>query len=456
MTSRRHTVHSRRQFLRGAAAAVLSAPFVTSRSWAASPNGKVQVASFGAGGQAASDLESFVRHEKFQLVAVADVDRRALDALKAKYATEFPDLRVYGDWRELLAKEGDKIDAAHVATPDHMHAPIGLAAMKLGKHVYGQKPLTQNLLENRRMIERAREKGVKTQMGIQVSSDFTERFAVEIVHSGVIGKVKEVHTFSEKDWGDLNPVPDRKDTVPEWLNWDHWLGVAAERPFIDGYYHPGNWRRRRDFGTGTLGDMGCHIFSSWYRALGLTTPTAVKSTGTAPVNATNWAINGQVEYTFPATKYTAGDSVKVTWYDGNKRPPAAVMALIEADPGARKIKVPGQGNIIIGTEGVLLHPHGGRPELFPQEKFKGFKYPKLEPRDHYHEWVDAIIAGGAVRPSANFDYSGPLTESVLLGCLASVFPGEELKWDSSALQFTNSEAATKLVKRTYRPGWEIA
>jgi predicted dehydrogenase len=456
MTSRRSIPLSRRHFLRGAVAASICAPFVTSRSWAASPNGKVQVATFGAGGQGAGDLESFVRHEKFQLVAVADVDRRALEALKTKYAKEFPDLRVYRDWRELLAKEGDAIDACHVATPDHMHAPIGLAAMKMGKHLYGQKPLTQNLWENRQMIMRAREKGVKTQMGIQVSSDFTERFAVAMVHSGVIGKVKEVHSFSEKDWGDLSPVPESRDTPPDWLNWDHWLGMAQDRAFIDGYYHPGNWRKRRDFGTGTLGDMGCHIFSSWFRALGLTTPTAIKSTGTAPANATNWAINGQVEYTFPGTQYTAEDSVKVTWYDGNRRPPAEVMALIEADAGPRQIKVPGQGNIIIGTEGVLLHPHGGRPELFSQEKFKGYKYPKLEPRDHYHEWVDSILAGGASQPSANFDYAGPLTESVLLGCLASIFPGEELKWDSAALKFNNSEAATKLVKRTYRPGWEIA
>ena len=240
MTSRRSIPLSRRHFLRGAVAASICAPFVTSRSWAASPNGKVQVATFGAGGQGAGDLESFVRHEKFQLVAVADVDLRALEALKTKYAKEFPDLRVYRDWRELLAKEGDAIDACHVATPDHMHAPIGLAAMKMGKHLYGQKPLTQNLWENRQMIMRAREKGVKTQMGIQVSSDFTERFAVAMVHSGVIGKVKEVHSFSEKDWGDLSPVPDSRDTPPDWLNWDHWLGMAQDRAFIDGYYHPGN------------------------------------------------------------------------------------------------------------------------------------------------------------------------------------------------------------------------
>ena len=406
------------------------------------------MATFGAAGQGASDLESFVLHPKFELVAVADVDQGHLGALKAKYAEKFPELKTYADWREVFAKEADKIDAAHVATPDHMHAPIGMASMKLGKHLYGQKPLTQNLWECRQMTLLAREKGVKTQMGIQVSSDFTERLAVAIVHSGAIGKVKEVHSFSNKDWGDLEPVPTTVDTPPEGFNWDHWLGVATARPFIKNYYHPGNWRKRRDFGTGTLGDMGCHIFSSWYRALALATPLAVRSTGTPPANATNWAINGQVEYTFPATHLTAGETVKVTWYDGNRRPPADIATLVGGN-------LPGQGNVIIGTDGVLLHPHMSTPRLFPADKFKGYKYPKLEPRDHYREFVDKCL-DGAEQPSANFDYAGPLTESVLLGCVASIFPQQELRWDSANLKFTNSDEATKFVKRDYRAGWEIA
>ncbi len=438
---------TRRRFLRSAAAGALAAPFVSRGSAADSPNGRLQVASFGAAGQAGGDIESFMRSDKFQLVAVADVDKRNLDALKTRVKDRFPDLRVYQDWRELLAKEADKIDACHVATPDHMHAPIGMAAMKLGKHLYGQKPLTQNLWECRQMMLRAREKNVMTQMGIQISSDFTERFAVEMVHSGVIGKVKEVHSFSNKTWGDMSPLPDRKDNPPAGLDWDGWLGVATDRPFIDGAYHPGNWRRRRDFGTGTLGDMGCHIFSSWFRALALTAPLAVKSTGPKP-NATNWAIDGTVEYTFPGTQFTEGKTVKVTWYDGATRPPAEVMALVGGKP-------PGQGNIIIGTEGVLLHPHMSTPTLHPKDKFKGFKYPKLEPRDHYIEFVEKTLAGKE-KPSANFDYAGPLTESVLLGCVASLFPNESLDWDSAALKFTNSEAATKFVKRDYRAGWEIA
>ena len=162
--------------------------------------------------------------------------------------------------------------------------------------------------------------------------------------------------------------------------------------------------------------MGCHIFSAWYRGLALTAPVTVKSTGPPPPNETNWAVNGRIEYVFPGTQFTDGKTVPVTWYDGAARPPREITDLIEKDE-TRSQGVPGQGNIIVGTDGVLLHPHGGTPQLFRGEKFKGFAYPKLEPRDHYREFVDSIL-GGKNKPSANFDYSGPLTESVLLGCLS--------------------------------------
>lgn len=444
---------NRRRFLQHTVSTALAAPFVTSGLRAVSANGKLQHAAIGVGGQGMADLDVFVNHPKFQLVAMADVDENTLRAAKARYGEKFPEVRIYKDWRELFEKEAGNIDSVNVATPDHMHAAAGLKAVALGKHLYGQKPLTQNLWECRKLTEAAREKGVKTQMGIQVSSDFTERFAVEIVHSGIIGKVKAVHSFSEKEWGDMEPVPEQHDEPPTSLDWNGWLGVATDRPFIKGYYHPGNWRKRRDFGTGTLGDMGCHIFSSWYRALGLTAPTKVTSTGAAPANATSWAIGGQVEYIFPATQYTDG-TVSVTWYDGRRRPPQHVLDIIEKDPD-QPTKVAGQGNIIIGTEGVLLHPHMSTPRLFPRSKYKDFRNPKLEPRDHYREFIDRCIDGHG-QPSANFEYAGPLTEAVLLGCLASILPNQTLEWDAKSLSFTNSEEANKFIKRQYRPGWEIA
>ncbi|MEZ5305242.1 MAG: Gfo/Idh/MocA family oxidoreductase [Verrucomicrobiales bacterium] len=343
------TSSSRRTFLKGAAASALAAPFVTSGLRAASPNGKLRHASFGASGMAWGDINSLARHDKFELVAVADVDKRKFAEVQKK----FPNVRVYQDWRELLEKEADNIDSVNVSTPDHMHGPIGMAAMALGKHLYGQKPLTQNLKECRAMRLRAKEKGVMTQMGIQISSAFTERLGVRAIHDGAIGKIKEVHTFSNKTWGDPNPRPDRNDPVPDGFDWDGWLGVAQERPYIEGYYHPGNWRKRRDFGTGTLGDMGCHIFSGWFRSLKIGAPIAVTSRGPKP-NDHNWAINGTVEYTFAGTDVTAGDTIKVTWYDGAARPPKEIMELVDN-------KVPGQGSILVGTDGVLLAPHMETP-----------------------------------------------------------------------------------------------
>lgn len=439
---------SRRRFLQSTAATLLGAPFVTTGMRAASPNGKLRHLAFGASGMSWADMSSLSNHPKWELVAVCDVDSRNFTRVKEK----FPNVRTYTDWREALEKEAGQIDSVNVSTPDHMHGSIGMAAIAKGLHVYGQKPLTQNLAECRAITQRAREKGVMTQMGIQVSSDFTERFAVEMIHRGDIGKVKEVHTFSNKKWGDMDPVPlEKAGPPPAEFDWDKWLGVAAERPFIPGYYHPSNWRKRRDFGTGTLGDMGCHMFSGWFRSLALTMPISVTSYGPPPPNAENWAINGKVEYLYPGTQYTADKTVKVTWYDGNQLPPQEVMALLG------ETKWPGQGSLYIGTDGVLLHPHGSTPQLFPKDKFAGVRPPKLEPRNHWFDFVDCCLAGDPTKkPSANFDYSGPMTEAVLLGCLASIFPQQKLEWNAEKMVFTNSEAATKFVKRSYRPGWEIA
>jgi predicted dehydrogenase len=435
---------NRRHFVRTAVAF----PFVTSGLRAASPNGKLRHASFGASGMAGGDIRSLSAHPMFELVAVADVDTRNFDKIKK----QFPNAKRYQDWRELLEKEAGNIDSVNVSTPDHMHGPIGLKALELGKHMYGQKPLAQNLWECRQLMLKAREKGVMTQMGIQVSSDFSERYAVELIQMGAIGKVKEVHTFSNKKWGDMDPVPTQADEVPATVNWDLWLGPAEDRPFIKGYYHPGNWRKRRDFGTGTLGDMGCHMFSGWFNALAIAAPLSVKSTGLPPPNASNWAINGQVEYMFKGTQYTEGD-VKVIWYDGDNQPPASVVDQLK-QPNGKPPKID-QGSIYVGTDGIIHHPHGSAPRLYPADKFKGTAYPKLEPRNHYFNFIDCCLKGGTTKPSANFDFAGPMTEAVLLGCLASVFPGETLQWDSPALKIPNSEAANALVKRKYRSGWEI-
>ena len=429
---------TRRRFLQTTASTLFAAPYVTSGLRAASPNGKLRHAAFGASGMSHSDYTAMSNHPMWELVAVCDVDTRNFDRARKL----FPNVKCYQDWRELLDKEGGNIDSVNVSVPDHMHGSIGMKALEMGKHMYGQKPLAQNLWECRQLMLKAREKGVMTQMGIQISSDFTERYAVEFIRTGVIGKVKEA---------DMDPVPTQIDEIPEGLDWKTWLGPATDRPFIKGYYHPGNWRKRRDFGTGTLGDMGCHMFSGWFRALDLAAPISVKSTGLPPPNETNWAINGRVEYTFKGTAYTEGD-IKVTWYDGDQKPPTAITDKLVNDQG--KLAKIDQGTIYIGTEGILHHPHGSRPMLYPREKFKTTLYPQLEPRNHWFDYIDCCLKGDK-KPSANFDYAAPLTEAVLLGCLASVFPNEELTWDSPGLKIPNSEAANALVKRQYRDGWVI-
>jgi hypothetical protein len=270
--------------------------------------------------------------------------------------------------------------------------------------------------------------------------------AVQLIQSGTIGKIKAVHCCCQKSWGDSNPKPDRTDPVPQGLDWDVWLGVCATRPFIgDGYYHPANWRKRLDFGTGTFGDMGCHLLDPIHSALQLTAPTSVRSEGPAP-NPWNWPVSSIIHYTFPGTQFTAGDTVPVSWYDGASRPPAEVLSLLEGE------EMPGTGSLWIGTEGVMLLPHISWPQFYPQAKFEDFQLPEVESFDHWGQFVDACLGEG--RTSAPFSYSGPLTESVLLGGVAVRFPETTLGWNSKHMNFDLSEA-NAFIRRKYRKGWEV-
>jgi predicted dehydrogenase len=283
-------------------------------------------------------------------------------------------------------------------------------------------------------------------MGTQIHSHGVHRCVVATIQAGAIGKVKEVHSWSGKDWGDRNPRPTRTDPVPEGLNWDLWLGVAAERPFIKGYYHPGVWRKRLDFGTGTFGDMGCHILDPVFTSLALTMPRSVRSEDVAP-NADSWALNARVTYVFPATAYTT-DGFKLHWYNGSNRPPEEIKGLI----GGRSFN--DQGSIYVGAEGVLYSPYIDTPVLLPAEKFASYKLPSPGNNDHYLQFVEAVRGNGAT--STPFSYSGPLTESVLLGCLSTRFPMTTLEWDGPNMQITNVKEANAFVRREYRKGWEVA
>lgn len=435
--------YSRRSLLKLLGATAATAPFAPASLSANTPGTTLRHASFGADGMAWADLTQIANCKNVEIVAICDVDlNRTANARQT-----FPKARIYQDWRELLAKEADNIDSVNVSTPDHMHAPIALAAMRLGKHVYGQKPLAHDLHEVRRMTGMALKKGLVTQMGIQVHSSAYYRIAVKVIQDGTIGRIREVHSWSSKTWGDPSPRPDKVDPVPAGFDWDMWLGVCDERPFIGGeYYHPGTWRKRLDFGTGTLGDMGCHIFDPVFESIGLSSPVSVRSEGPPP-NPWNWAIDGKVIYTFDATPMTADKQMNLTWHDGASRPPAEIVALIEG------MALPDQGSIFIGTEGVMLLPHIALPALFPVEKFKDHKLPRVKGLNHWEQFVEACLGHGET--NADFAYAGPLTEAILLGGIASRFPKTELEWNSRDLRF-NLPEANRHVRRDYRKGWPSA
>ena len=406
----------------------------------ASPAETLLHASFGASGMAMSDIRSLTASKNLKLVAVADVDLSRVAEVKRM----FPEVHVYQDWRVLLDKE-NQLDSVNVSTPDHMHAPITMTAMRRGLHVYTQKPLAQTVFEARRLAEAAKTAGVVTQMGIQIHSHAVHKAVVATIQSNAIGKVMEVHSWSGKRWGDTSPRPDRKDAVPASLSWDGWLGVAPDRPFLAGYYHPGEWRKRLDFGTGTFGDMGCHILDPVFTSLALTSPKTIVC-GVGGAGADNWGLDAEVRYVFPRTAYT-GETLTLNWYDGSRRPPAEVIARLGGHD------VTDQGSIYIGTEGVLYSPYIDKPILLPAETFAGHKLPEPGGDDHYLQFVDACRGQG--KASAPFAYAGPLTETVLLGCLATRFPKRELAWDATAVRVTNVEEANRIVRRRYRKGWEV-
>jgi predicted dehydrogenase len=432
---------TRRAALKTIAAGVAAPAFFRLHA-SAGPSETLYHASFGANGMALADIHSLTASKNLKLVAVAEVDL----SRAAEVAKQFPDAKIYQDWRELLDKEKN-LNSVNISTPDHMHAPITMRAMQQGLNVYTQKPLTQTIYETRQLTRVAREKKLVTQMGIQIHAHEVHRTVVRLIQDGAIGKVREAHSWSGKKWGDKGSRPMKTDAVPQGFNWDFWLGVAAERPFIGGgYYHPGNWRKRLDFGTGTFGDMGCHILDPVFTALALTAPKSVKSEGGAP-NADSWGLDSLVRYNFPGTKYTT-DQVTLFWYDGDQRPPQAVAAEL----GSHKLS--DQGSIYLGTEGVLYSPYIAAPVLLPAEKFKDYKMPMPGAENHYLQFVEACRGNG--RTAASFDYSGPLTESVLLGCLATRFPQTALEWDAEKLTVTNVSDANRFVRRQYRKGWEVA
>lgn len=420
------------------------APFVSRLSWAAgSPMQKLQYAAVGANGRGGFDIGSMTNHEKIRMVAAADVDAAAFTKVTAK----FDEVKTFTDWRKMFQTLGEGIDIVSVSTPDHMHGIIALSAMDLKKHVYVQKPLAQTIGECRAMQEAARRNGVVVQMGTQGASGFYDRMAAELVQRGLIGKVSEAWAFCGKGWGDTKPRPDQQDPIPKGLDWDGWLGVADKRPYINKYYHPKAWRRRQDLGTGTLGDMGCHIFNPLARGLALTAPLRVRSETGVP-NPHNWTQNEHVEYLFPGTAYTDGD-LRVHWVSGKKRAPKELTSLI---PEGIRYRF---GCLLKGSEGVLLMRHGSPPVLLPADGFKGIRPEKFDPLKHHGSFIDAAISGDQSHLMSPIDFAASMTEFILLGNIAMQHAPEELEWDSRNAQITNNAAANKHIQRIYRKGWKV-
>jgi predicted dehydrogenase len=443
---------NRRSFLGHVAGAALAFPFVGCRTLQhgtaarLSPGSNVRVAAFGANGRAFGDISGAMGVKNTTLVAVAEVD----DARTDKVREHFSKAKIYRDWRELLDKEGKNIDVAVIGTPDHMHAPIALAAMQLGKHVYVEKPLTRTLHETRMLTRYAASHGLISQMGNQLASGTGNKTTAKAVRDGVIGKIIAVHSMCPKSWGSMSPLPNRADPVPEGLDWDQWIGVAKMRPFIKGEFHPGQWRKRIGYGTGTLGDMACHIVHPWVKGLGSPPPVSVRSVGPAPVDSDSWPLDGQIEYTMSGNALTLGD-FPFTWYDGKNIPTDEVAAFV----GGRK-NVPKMGSIIIGTTGVIAVNHGGDslPKIYRDGLPTDEKPDQPDAADHHGEFIDRV-RGEASSTVCDFSYAGPMTETVLLGTIAMRRPGELLRWDSAGLQFTNSNEANAMVREDYRDGWQM-
>lgn len=435
---------SRRRFLMTATtgAVVLSFPYVSSRN-VLGANGTLNIAGIGAGGKGAVDVDG-VSHEN--IVALCDVDQRNASGTFAK----FPKATRYEDFRILLEKEGDRIDGVTVSTPDHMHAPAAIMAMKMGKHVYCQKPLTHTVFEARQMTKVAREDRVATQMGNQGHSNPESRRLVELIQAGVIGNAQEVHVWTDRPgqiWPQGIPRPTGTPPVPETLDWDLWLGVAPWRPYNPDYV-PFKWRGFWDFGTGALGDMGCHNMDLAFFSLKLRDPGSVYSMSSEVTSETapKWSI---VTYEFPAL----GDrpQVKLTWYDGGKKPNAELV---------KKANLPGNGVIMVGDKDTLYVPsYWGTGNFISGAKVDDYRnIPQSLPRlpdfdkNHYKEWTNACKGGP--KALSNFDYSGPMTEAVLLGNVA-IRSGKRIQWNSEELKVTNVAEANQYIKTTYRKGWAL-
>lgn len=446
--SKNYQVLDRRDFLKKSALGIAGLALAPAALASIQANGRLRTAHIGVGNMGFEDLKAISSHALVDVTALCDVDSNNLAAASKL----FPNAKTYSDYRIMLKEMADGIDAVVVSTPDHTHAPASMMAMELDKPVYCQKPLTHHVTEARAMKKMAEDKKLVTQMGIQVHSFYDYKLATLLIQSGIIGKVHTVRAWSPKNWGYDGAEPTGSDPVPANLNWNLWLGTAAERPYKEGVYHPGNWRKLLDYGCGTLGDMGVHIFDTPYNALQLDVPRTIVNQCRKPTGF-GFPENNIVTYEFPQTPYTA-ETLKWVWYDGPGAP---------ADHEDLKLpngeSLPDQGAMFLGEKGRLLLPHFQQlPKLIVDGKYKEFDVAPFnlgapvkdyagESKKHYHQFVDACL--GKAECSAPFEYSARLTETILLGVIAGRFPNKTLHWDSKKAKFAEKKA-NKFLGGKYR------
>jgi predicted dehydrogenase len=426
----------RRQLLRHAGLAGIGV-WTAAKSWASPPAGspseKLNLAGIGVGGQGGWDIGECASQN---VVALCDVD----DRRAAVSYERFPKAKRFRDFRKMLDAIGAQIDAVVVGTPDHIHAPAACRAMRMGKHCYCEKPLAHSVAEVRTLIDLARRNRLATQMGTQIHAQSNYRRVVEIVQSGAIGPVAEVHVWHPVAYGG-GDRPKETPPVPPGLDWNLWLGPAPLRPYHP-CYCPGIWRSWWDFGTGGLGDFGCHYMDLPFWALGLRHPTTVETVG-PPIHPERTSPGLIVRYQFPARGSLP--PVAMTWYDGGRRP--GFLA-------ERKIPDWGAEVLFIGEKGMLIADYG-RHQLLPEAQYADFRRP--EPTipnsiGHHAEWIRACKTGGPT--TCNFDYSGTLAEAVLLGIVAYRV-GQKLQWDAKHLKAVGCPEADRFLHKAYRKGWEV-
>ncbi|HAB17857.1 MAG TPA: Gfo/Idh/MocA family oxidoreductase [Verrucomicrobiota bacterium] len=441
-------IYTRRHFLGSTASAAFAFTLLPSRVWGA--NERLRIAGIGVGGKGSGDIDQAAAHG--DVVALCDCDDNSLQSKLKK----FPGAKTYFDFRELFDQMGDKIDAVTISTPDHNHALAAALAMKHGIHVYVQKPLTHDVWEARWLRDLARKKKLATQMGNQGTASDGLRRGVEVLRAGAIGPVREIHVWTNRPvWPqapEITARPTGLPPIPANVHWDQFLGTAPYRPYNEAY-HPFKWRGWWDFGTGALGDMGCHTANLPFMALELDYPTTIRAESETPNPETypGWAT---VYYEFAPRG--SRPAVRFTWYEGKLPNGQKNLPPLDLFHGEKPAD---SGSLMVGSKGVMYSPsdYGGEWKLLPSNLFVGYVDPTPTlPRNGKSdqgmkdEWVAAIRGGP--KALSNFDYASMLTETILLGNVA-IRAGTELKWDGPDFRFTSGRAAKKFLKRDYRKGW---